>query len=98
MGFPHKLLYISFKYFRTNRMAMAPSATAEEIPVNAEHRTSPEAKMPGTLVSGIKGSRSNFHTCRNDLTFINSAPVMINPFSSFKTRSFTQSVPGFVPI
>ncbi len=31
-------------------MAMEPSPTAEDTPVNALKRTSPEAKIPGTLV------------------------------------------------
>ena len=42
--------YTSLKYLRTNRIAIAPSPTAEEIPVIAVNRTSPEAKIPGTLV------------------------------------------------
>ncbi len=46
-------LYISFKYLRTDLIAITPSLTAEEIPAKAVKRTSPEVKMPGTLISGF---------------------------------------------
>ena len=56
------IIYISCKYLRTKRIAMEPSPTAEEIPVVAPNLTSPEAKIPGTLVSDIKGSLFNFQS------------------------------------
>jgi hypothetical protein len=79
-------------------MAIAPSPTAEDIPVIAPRRTSPEEKIPGTLVSDIKGSLFSFQKELNDYSFIKSLPVTMNPFLSFTIKSFSQDVPGFVPI
>lgn len=53
-------IYNSCKYLRANRIAIDPSPTAEEIPAIAPALTSPEAKIPGTLVSGMNGSLVNF--------------------------------------
>lgn len=46
--------------FLQTLVAIAPSPTADDIPVSAPNLTSPETKTPGTLASGIYGCRSNF--------------------------------------
>src|SRR6185369_18074797 len=91
-------LYISCKYFLTNLIERAPSPTADEMPVCAPDRTSPEAKIPGMQDSGRNGSLSNFHLAANDLCFISSFPVRIKPFSSLRISSPNQPVPGLAPI
>src|SRR5664279_400362 len=95
---PNLLGYISCKYFRTKRITIEPSPTAAEIPVMALKRTSPEAKIPGTLVSVMKGSLFSFQRVLNDLFFNKSLPLRISPFSSVSTRLLSQALPGLVPI
>ena len=46
------------RYWCTNAIAMLPSPTAEATRLIGLSRTSPQAKMPGTLVSSRNGSRS----------------------------------------
>jgi hypothetical protein len=52
-----------------NRTAIAPSPTLEATRLTEPCRTSPAAKIPGTLVSRKKGSRSNFCIFRALLQF-----------------------------
>src|SRR5215216_6178399 len=49
----------SRRYWCTNAMAMLPSPTAAATRLTGAYRTSPHAKIPGTLVSSRYGSRSS---------------------------------------
>ena len=52
-------LSASFRYWCTKAIAMLPSPTAAATRFTGPNRTSPHAKMPGTLVSSRYGSRSS---------------------------------------
>jgi len=51
----------SLRYWCTKAIAMLPSPTAAATRFTGLNRTSPQAKMPGTLVSSRYGSRASSH-------------------------------------
>ena len=53
---------VSLRYWCTKAIAMLPSPTAEATRFTGPERTSPQAKMPGTLVSRRYRSRSRCHS------------------------------------
>ena len=57
---PSGKIYTSFKYWCTKRTAMEPSPTLAATRFVEPERTSPAAKIPGTLVSSKYGSRLRF--------------------------------------
>src|SRR5947209_7777568 len=58
---PSTFQAFSLRYWWTKAIAMLPSPTAAATRVTGLNRTSPQAKMPGTLVSRRYGSRSRCH-------------------------------------
>ncbi len=58
-------------------MAVAPSPVAAETRWVMPRRTSPAAKMPGTLVSCMKGSRLSGQPLGGFPSVIRSRPVMM---------------------
>src|SRR6266700_2486406 len=81
-----------------NCTAIAPSPTLEATRLMEPCRTSPAAKMPGTLVSRKKGSRSSGQRFGGCPSCIKSGPVRTKPFSSPSTTPLSQLVCGSVPM
>src|SRR5262245_10959251 len=74
----HPLQACSLRYWCTKAIAMLPSPTAAATRLTGLNRTSPQAKMPGTLVSRRYGSRSSGHRP----AALTSGPVSTYPFAS----------------
>src|SRR5215203_3934457 len=86
------------RYWWTNCTAIEPSPTADATRLTDRWRTSPAAKMPGTLVSRKKGSRSRCHPFGRRPPRTRLRPVRMKPCGSLATASITQSVCGLAPI
>src|SRR5216684_3523447 len=77
-----------------NCTATDPSPTPEATRFIEPWRTSPTAKIPGTLVSSKNGSRSSPHPFGRCPSRIRSGPVKRKPRSSRSTIFASQSVLG----
>src|SRR3954451_2024351 len=84
----------SLRYWWTKATHMLPSPTAEATRLTGPNRTSPQAKMPGTLVSRRYGSRASV---QRPVARI-SEPVSTEPCSSSATSGGSQSVWASAPM
>src|SRR5204862_1530281 len=84
----------SRRYWCTNAMAMLPSPTAAATRFTGPERTSPHAKMPGTLVSSRYGSRSSCHRPASRT----SAPVSTKPRPSRAISGGSHAVSASAPM
>src|ERR1700760_3442230 len=79
----------------TPSTAVPPSPTAAAQRFTEPARTSPAAKIPGTLVSSAPGGRPSFAHAGEPLTL---GPVLTNPRSSNSISGGSQLVHGIAPI